>query len=111
VIIEGGFYEVTTMAAQTPFSPQAGSNQVLTAGAVALFTTLHPVAKSVRVVNSGANIGYVRIGENVTSATTADVPVRALSEVILNKGDGENSLAYISALGTTLQVQTGEGGV
>ena len=99
------------MAAHTPFSPQAGSNQILTAGAASLSTTLHPVAKSVRCVNVGSNICHVRIGEGAQTATTLDVPVRALSEVILNKGDGQDTLAYISASGTTLHVQVGEGGV
>jgi hypothetical protein len=67
-------------------------------------------AKSVRLVNSGANICYVRIGTGAQTATTADLPVRAASEVVVQKAEGEDTLAHISAAGTTLNVQTGEGG-
>ena len=98
------------MAAQTPFSPALGTNQILTATVVPQFIALHPKAKSVRVLNVGDVIGYVRIGIGVTTASTADVPITSQTDVILYKGDDDNSLGYYS-LGTTLQVQVGEGGI
>lgn len=94
-----------------PFNPQRGANQVVTPGAASASVAINAVSKSVRLVNSGANICHVRIGTGAQTATTADLPIRAGSEVIVNKGDGENTLAHISAAGTTLHIQTGEGGL
>jgi hypothetical protein len=62
-------------------------------------------------VNSGANICHVRIGIGTQTATTADTPIRAGSEIIVSKGEGEGNVAHISAAGTTLHIQPGEGGV
>lgn len=94
-----------------PFNPQRGANQVATPAAASASVAINAVSKSVRLVNSGANICHVRIGTGAQTATTADLPIRAGSEVIVNKGDGENTLAHISANGTTLHIQTGEGGL
>jgi len=94
-----------------PFNPHRGANQVTSPAGASASISLDPVDKSVRLVNSGANICHVRIGTGAQTATTADIPVRPLSEVIVAKGDGENTLAHISAAGTTLHVQTGEGGI
>jgi hypothetical protein len=93
------------------FSQRSKSNQVVTAGAASASVTVNSQDKAVRLVNSGANICYVRIGINGITATTADVPVRAGSEVIVRKSDGDTTVAYISAAGTTLNIATGEGGV
>ena len=94
-----------------PFNPHRGANQVVTAGAVSASVTVDSVDQSVRLVNSGANVCYVRIGTGAQTATTADTPVRTTESVVLSKADGENTLAYISAAGTTLNVQTGSGGI
>lgn len=100
------------MTIRAPFEPRRGQNQTVTAGAVAASITIDPVAKSVRIVNIDvANIAHVRIGAGAQTATTADMPIRANSEIIVQKGDGENTLSYISAAGAVLHIQTGEGGV
>ncbi|WP_143503991.1 MULTISPECIES: hypothetical protein [unclassified Pseudomonas] len=93
------------------FNPHRGANQVTTPAAASASISIDPVAKSVRLVNSGANICHVRVGTGAQTATTADLPVFPLSSVIITKGDGEDTLAHISAAGTTLHVQTGEGGI
>lgn len=99
------------MTVRAPFQGQRGANQVLTPGAASANVAIDATAKSVRLVNSGANICHVRIGNGAQTATTADTPIRAGSDVVLSKGDGENNIGHISAAGTTLHVQTGEGGV
>ena len=96
---------------QRPFNPSRGTNQVVSPAVASASVTLDKAARSVRLVNSGANICYVRIGEGAQTATTADMPVRAGESVIVSKGDGEDTLAHISAAGTSLNIQTGEGGV
>ncbi len=94
-----------------PFNAHRGANQVLTPAAASGSVSINAVAKSLRLVNSGANICHVRIGTGAQTATTADIPVRAGSEIIISKADGEDTLAHISAAGTTLHVQDGEGGI
>lgn len=93
------------------FSQRAGSNQVVTPGAASASVTVNAQDKAVRLVNSGANICYVRIGKGSQTATTADLPVRAGSEIVVRKRDGDMTVAHISAAGTTLNIATGEGGV
>jgi len=73
--------------------------------------TVNATCKSVRLVNSGTGICHVRIGTGSQIATTADLPVRASSDVIVSKADGEDTVAYISSAGTTLHIQPGEGGI
>lgn len=100
------------MSVRAAFNPRRGANQVVTPGAASASIAIDAQAKAVRLVNSGAaNICHVRIGAGAQTATTADLPVLPGESIIVSKGDGENTLAYISAVGTTLHVQTGEGGV
>lgn len=100
------------MTVRAPFQPQRGANQIVTTGAASASITLDATAKSVRIVNVAAtNPCHIRIGTGAQTATTADMVIRANSEIIVQKADGENTLAYIQSGGaTTLHVQTGEGG-
>lgn len=101
------------MTVRAPFQPRRGTNQVVTPAAASASTSLDPVAKSVRLVNSGAGLCHIRIGETkavAQPATTADMPIRAGESIIVQKGQGEDLISYISAAGTTLHIQTGEGG-
>jgi len=93
-----------------PFSGSRGANRIMTVGAVSASIPIDPSARSIRLVNSGSSICYVRIGQGEQTATSADVAVFGNSEVVLSKGEGEGTLAFISASGTTLQAQTGSGG-
>jgi len=99
------------MAIKAPFQGNRGENQVVTPNGTSASVPIAASNKSVRLVNVGANIVHVRIGPGAQTATTADTPVRANSEIIVSKGDGDNVAAYISASGTTLHIQAGEGGV
>ncbi len=93
------------------FGQRLGSNQVVTPGAASASVNVNPQDKAVRFVNTGTNVCYVRIGTGSQTATTADIPVRGSSEVIIRKLDGADTVAYISAGGTTLNIATGEGGI
>jgi hypothetical protein len=99
------------MSILAPFQPRRGVNLTATPAASSASVALDSQAKSVRLVNNGANVCFVRIGAGAQTATTADMPVRAGSEIIVSKGDGDDTLAHISATGTTLYIQTGEGGI
>lgn len=99
------------MTIRAPFLPSRGANQVVSPGAASASVSVDPIAKTVRLVNSGTtNICHVRIGKGAQTATTADVPVLPSSAIFVSKADGEDTVAYISAAGTTLHIQTGEGG-
>lgn len=92
--------------------PKYGSNQVLTAGAAALIAAIDKDNKQVQIVNTGSNKGYVRTYDStgtVPIATVADCPVASGARVVLTKPGNHDSLSYISASGTTLEVMTGEG--
>jgi len=93
-----------------PFYAARGANQVVSPAAASASTSIDKVARSVRFVNSGASICYVRIGTGAQTATTADIPIRSAESVVLGKADGEDTIAYISAAGTTLNIQPGIGG-
>lgn len=101
------------MAVMAPFEGRKGANQNVTTGAASASVSIDPKAKSVRLVNTGAtNPCHVRIGSGAQTATAADLIVRANSEIVVSKGEGEDTLAYIQSTGaTTLSVQTGEGGI
>ncbi len=91
-----------------PFYPARGANQVVTPAAASASISLEKSAQAVRLVNSGANICYVRIGSGAQTASISDIPVRAGESVVIGKADGEDTLAHISQTGTTLNVQTGQ---
>ena len=94
-----------------PFFPHYGSNQILAAGVASGSSSISHQAKQLRVVNTGANIGYFRTynsADGPQAATTADYPVPAGMGAIVSK-QGHNAIAIISAAGTTLQVMAGEG--
>ena len=97
------------MSANQPFSPKYGSNQSLTAAAGSQSASIDGNNKQVRIINTGTNVAYVRVGTGSVTATAADFPVPGGSGSTISKGDGENVLAYVSPTGTTLHVMTGEG--
>jgi hypothetical protein len=97
------------MSVVNQFSQRLGSNQVVTPAAASATIAINAQDNAVRLVNSGANVCYVRIG--IGAATVADIPVRSNSEIVIRKGSDVSALSHISATGTTLNVATGEGGV
>jgi len=100
------------MTIRAPFQPRRGTNQIVTTGGTSASVTIDATAKSVRFVNSGAtNLCYVRVGKGAQTATNADTPVLPGQALILQKGDGDDTVAYLQETGsTTLHIQTGEGG-
>lgn len=99
------------MAYVDPFAPSFGTNLVVTPAVTSASSEVSPHDACVRLVNSGVNICYVRLGETAATATTADLPVLPGTSVIIRKAFAYKRIAYISALGTTLNIQTGDGGV
>lgn len=100
------------MTMKARFSPHYGSNQVVTPGAASAAITIAAGSKQVRIVNTGANIAYVRTyrdADGAQTASAADFPIAAGARETITKDDTHDRLAHISASGTTLNVMTGEG--
>lgn len=102
------------MSVLAPFKPHFGTNQVLTPAAASAAVTIGFGDKSIRICNSGAAVGYFRTGiaaDGTVTATTADVPVLPGESLVIEKPQDHDTLAHISATGTTFQVMSGEGGI
>lgn len=99
------------MTLRASFFPRRGANQVVTVTGAPASVSVDPVAKSVRLVNEGLNQCHVIIGTGAQTASLGGAPILPGTAVIFSKGDGEDTVAYVSASGgTTLNIQTGEGG-
>lgn len=102
------------MTIRSPFKPAYGTNKLISPAVASAETTL--AAKGPRtlcVINTGANIGYFRTGlhsDATVVATTADTPVPAGATRYFEIDPQHDTIATISATGTTFQVQQGEGG-
>lgn len=96
-----------------PFQPVFGSNQVLAPAAASAPATLSsPFSSQLRVINTGTNIGYFRTyraADGAQAATTADMPVAPGMATTISKTKDHDTIATISAAGTTFQVTAGEG--
>jgi hypothetical protein len=96
-----------------PFDGIRGGVQNITTSGTSQSVTISESSNSVRLVNTGTtNPCHVRIGRGSQTATTADTVVRANSEIVLRKADGENTVAVLQSGGaTTLYIQPGQNGV
>jgi hypothetical protein len=97
------------MSILAPFNPSFTQGQTVTAAAAAASVAVNANAKQVTITNTGANIAYVRTGTGTFSATAADMPVLAGTQISITKGEGTETFSYISAAGTTLHVIPGDG--
>ncbi len=95
------------------FNPAFGSNQVIAAAAASAAVSVNQNDDQVRIINTGANIAYVRAYWSATvpapAATVADLPIPPGMASTLTKGQVNDRIAYISAAGTTLNIMTGNG--
>lgn len=97
---------------QQPFQPKYGSNQTLTPSAASATVVIDADknCKQVRIVNRGASVCYVRIGESTLgAASVADCAIAPNMATTLTKFMQHTHMSYISAGGTTLDVMVGDG--
>lgn len=102
------------MTARQPFFPHYGQNLVVAPAAVSASSPINQEDKQVRVVNTGAALGYFRTyasngGTTPQNATVADYAIPAGMASVVSSGPLHDAIAYISATGTTFQIMTGEG--
>lgn len=102
------------MTVRSPFKPHYGSNQGVSPAAASASITIGRGDKTIRVRNTGAtNPLYFRTGlstDGTVTATAADVPVYPSETVYIEKPQDHDTLATISAAGTTASIMSGEGG-
>lgn len=90
------------------FFPSPHKNVEVTPAAGSLTEEISPGTNAVRLVNNGANICFVVVTNITGNASVADTPVRAAEAIVLGKNPGDTFVSYISAAGTTLQIQPGQ---
>lgn len=102
------------MTIRSPFRPHFGSNQNPAPAAASATITIGRGDKTLRVRNTGAtNVMYFRTGQDsngTVTATDADMPVYPGETVYIEKPQDDDTVATISAAGTTASVMSGEGG-
>lgn len=96
-----------------PFFPAYGTGQQKAAAAASANAAINKDNRQVRVVNTGTNIAYVQTFSSVdqagTLASVVDLAVPGGLAVTFSKDTKHDTLAYISALGTNLEIMTGDG--
>lgn len=99
------------MSALQPFNPKYTSGQNVAPAAASGFITIGKGEKQVRLVNTGAAACQVRLGTGGAAlvATAADFHLPAGATEVITKDQDHDTLAHISATGTTLNVMVGEG--
>lgn len=102
------------MTIRSPFQPRYGSTQTIAPAAASAPITIGKGQKSLRVRNTGStNPMFFRTGlasDGSVTATAADMPVYPGEVVIIEKPQDHDTLAHISAAGTTAVATAGEGG-
>ena len=102
------------MTIRSPFKPHFGSNQNPSPAAVSATIAIGIGDKTLRVRNTGStNVMYFRTGvsaNGTVTATSADMPVYTGETVFIEKPQDHDTVATISAAGTTASVMSGEGG-
>jgi hypothetical protein len=102
------------MTIQSNFQPRYGSTQTFSPAAGSATVTVGKDNRTLRVKNTGAtNPMFFRTGrasDGTVTATAADMPVYPGEVVYIAKSPEHDTLAHISAAGTTATVTAGEGG-
>lgn len=108
------------MSVASPFQPKRGSNKKVTASTTSATTSFGAGQKSLRILNSGAVVGYFRTFDSLDAVdaaiacTDADTPVgpagAASSALVIEKPERHDSVAYLADSSTTvMHFQPGEG--
>lgn len=109
------------MTVQSAFQPKRGSNKKVTASTTSATVAFGAGQKSLRILNSGAVVGYFRTFDSTDAVdaaiacTNADTPIgpagAASSTLVIEKSERHDSVAYLADSTTTvMHFQPGEGG-
>jgi hypothetical protein len=103
------------MTIQSNFRPQYGSGQTASPAVGSATITIGKGCRTLRIKNTGAtNVMQFRTGiaaDGTVAATAADMQLSPGEVVYIEKDSRHDTLAFISASGTTMHAIAGEGGV
>lgn len=103
------------MTIHSSFLPKYGATQTFSPASTSAVITVGLGSKTLRLRNTGAtNPMFVRTGRTADAtvvATAADMPLYPGEVVYIGKDQDHDTLAFISASGTTATVTPGEGGM
>lgn len=96
-------------AIETPIEPAMGTGAEVSPAAASASATIATGYRQLILSNLGANVCYVRTGLTTATATSADYCVPPGLQTVITIPPVHDKIAYISATGTTLHYQLGEG--
>lgn len=96
------------MAINETFNPKWGTNEPVVTGASASIEK-GKGSKSILATNTGTVTVYFRCGDSAVTASAADYPVLAGSQITITKFQDDTHLATYSALAGAVEVMAGEG--
>lgn len=103
------------MSIRSPFQPQRGSGQKVTATTTSAAITIGRGCKSIRACNTGSVPAYFvtyRAADGAITASAAQTMVRAGESLVIEKDGDHDTLAHVADSTTAvLHFQAGEGGL
>lgn len=95
---------------QDGFYPRYGTGSIESVTDSSASETIETQTESLCLTNLGATVCYVRTGVSSATATTADYPVPGYAQVVIRINPDHDTVAYITASGTTsLHIMVGSG--
>lgn len=97
------------MALFETFNPTWGSNTPVATGALSARIEKGKGSKSILATNTGTVTVYFRCGDSTVTASAADYPVLAGSQITITKFQDATHVAYFSTVAGTVEIMEGEG--
>lgn len=99
------------MSVLNTFNPSYGRGIVVAPGAASAQSTIGVGSKTLVLTNLGVETCYIRVGRGTITASNADYPVLAGTQLSISKDQDDTVVAYISAsaTATSLHILPGEG--
>ena len=96
-----------------PFAPRYGAGQTVATSTSSGSTTIGVGNKCVRLTNLDAtNLIYARVTPGASTATTADLLLRPLQTIIIQKDQDFDTVSHIASAATpNLRIEPGEAGI
>lgn len=96
-----------------PFAPRYGAGQTVATAVTSGSATIGAGSKCLRLTNlDGTNLIYVRVTPGASTATAADLLLRPLQTIIVQKDQEFGIVSHIAAAGTpSLRIEPGEAGI
>lgn len=91
------------------FAPSGSPTVLLAASTTTSSASLDPNSSTVRVVNVGASMAFIKFGTGALTATAADMPIASGATETFTKATADKVAAITSTGTATLYFTNGEG--